>query len=174
LPDGIDAVTVELMKGENHQRTDIREEVASCMRGFLHAELELARTFLSMAITSSIPSNKARHLENAWKAYSAVLSFARRTPLASIEADQIASDLDSLKVSLLGLTETATLHASWPRTEGPQRRLSKLQRQEEVQAVPDLADQIERFNQNCGEVYGAAVHMLSQNQALMRRMLVRG
>lgn len=81
-----------------------RQAFAQNMIGFLHTELELAKTFINIAKVDG-KEKAARSVSNARKAYDTVLYFLGRASLSENEEREFAVDLEALKSELEKLGE---------------------------------------------------------------------
>ena len=135
------------------------------MVAFLAVELEVARTFTNLALNSAPPDIRARYLQNARKAYDAILQFSFKVPLNQLEKTKLAGEVAVLE-SLIGLTRDLD------QTANPARPLSEESRPGDL-SLDTLVQQVQRFQQRCAESRAESVEMLTQNQILMQRTTIR-
>ncbi len=86
-------------------RLDFSKQVIRAIR----AEIQTARTFLLVALSSRQASKKTRTAANAWKAYNTARAWAEKEELSPTELKEIAGELENLKADLTRLEVPGTL-----------------------------------------------------------------
>jgi hypothetical protein len=88
------------MKGVSHE--DLRTQRIH----FLRTELQLGHTFAHIAMQKgSSPQKKRRNIENARKAYDAVIAHLESTSMTAEEAQELGGMISTLKKDLVTLGE---------------------------------------------------------------------
>jgi hypothetical protein len=84
---------------------ELQSQTKAVMLQFLQAELEIAKTFISVANATARLENRARTCHQARKAYETVVRMMTRVQLSSSETAFLSGKLALLKIALQQLGE---------------------------------------------------------------------